>query len=172
MPGFPVCKLQHWPFYTAIMKGFGFVLLFAFAGFLFSGCSQPKAPVYLGYQNFRLAKAGFENNVLATDVKLYNPNGYALKLKSASVDVYFNNSYLGHSTVDSLIVLPPKDTIYVPLQLQAKAKDILSNAFRVLLNPDVKVKITGTAKAGRGNFFLNVPIDYEGTQRIEVKDFR
>jgi len=43
---------------------------------------------------------------------------------------------------------------------------------KVFLNPDVKVKITGTAKAGRGSFFLNVPIDYEGTQHIEVSNFR
>ena len=136
------------------------------------GCSKPLAPKYLGYQNFRLLKAGLTDNVVATDVKLYNPNSYALKLRSASVDVYFNDSYLGHSAIDSLIVLPPKDTSYVPLQLQAKTKDILNNAMKVFLNPDVKVKITGTAKAGRGSFFLNVPIDYEGTQRIDLNEFR
>ena len=154
------------------MKTFVSVLSIAVLLFFGAGCSKPVAPKYLGYQNFRLLKAGLTDNVLATDVKLYNPNGYALKLKSASVDVYFNDSYLGHSSVDSLIVLPPKDTSYVPLQLQAKTKDILSNAMKVFLNPDVKVKITGTAKAGRGSFFLNVPIDYEGTQHIEVSNFR
>ena len=139
---------------------------------LLASCSKPLAPRYLGYQNFRLAKASFGDNILATDVRLYNPNNYALQLKSASMDVYFNNSYLGHSALDTLITLPGKDTTLVPLQLQAKAKDVLSNALKVFLNPDVKIKITGSAKAGRGGIFLNVPIDYEGTQRIELADLR
>ena len=126
--------------------------------------------MYLGYQNFRLAKASLDNSILATEVKLYNPNRYDLKFKSASMDVYFNNSYLGHSAFDTLVTLPAKDTVYVPLQLQAKAKDVLSNALKVFLNPDVKIKITGSAKAGRGGFFLTVPIDYEGVQRINLSD--
>jgi hypothetical protein len=49
---------------------------------------------------------------------------------------------------------------------------VLSNALKVFLNPDVRIKITGSAKAGRGGIFLNVPIDYEGTQRIELANIR
>lgn len=154
------------------MKTFVAVLSIALILLLHSGCSKPQAPQYLGYQNLRLVKADLQNSVVATEVKLYNPNRYALKLKSANVDVYMNNAYLGHTAIDTLISLPGKDTTVVPLQLQANAKDVLSNAFKVLLNPDVKIKITGSAKAGRGSFFLNVPIDYEGTQRIELNGLR
>lgn len=137
-----------------------------------SSCSRPRAPQYLGYQNFRMVKAGLKNNVLATDIKLYNPNGYPLQLKSASLDVYFNNSFLGHSSLDTLLVLPARDTAYVPLQLQVNTKDILNQALKVYLNPDVQIKITGTAKAGRSGFFVNVPINYEGVQRINLAGFR
>lgn len=140
--------------------------------FLLGSCAKPLAPKYLGYENFRLAKASFGTNILATNVKLYNPNRYPLQLKSASLDVYFNNNFLGHSSLDTLIILPAKDTTFIPLQMQAKAKDLLSTAFKLLLNPDVKVKITGSAKAGRSGFFINVPIDYEGMQRINLSDFR
>lgn len=136
--------------------------------YLFSSCSKPVSPQYLGYQSFRMEKIGFTSTILATDVKLYNPNRYPLQLKSASMDFYMNNSFLGHSTLDSLITLPAKDTTYIPLRLQASAKDILSNAAKILLNPDVKIKITGSARAGRGGFFITIPIDYEGVQRIEL----
>ncbi|MDB5205460.1 MAG: type 2 family protein [Flavisolibacter sp.] len=136
--------------------------------YLVSSCGKPVSPQYLGYQNLRMEKVGFTNNVVAIDVKLYNPNRYPLQLKSASLDMYINNSFLGHSALDSLVVLPAQDTVYIPLRLQASAKDILSNTAKILLNPDVKVKITGSAKAGRGGFFINVPIDYEGVQRIEL----
>lgn len=140
------------------------------AGFLFllSSCSKPKAPAYLGYDDFRIEKVGVKNTVVSTRVKLYNPNAYPLKLKSASIDVYINDDYLGHSSLDSLITLPGKDTTYIPLQLTASAKDILSNTLKVWLNPDVRVRITGAAKAGRGSIFVNVPINYEGVQRIQL----
>lgn len=131
-------------------------------------CSKPLSPTYLGYEPFRVEKVGFSNNVIATQVKLYNPNNYPLKVKSASVELFINNNFLGRSTIDSLIELPAKDTTYVPLRLQASAKDLLGNAAKILLNPNVKVKITGSAKAGRGSFFVNVPIDYEGMQKIEL----
>lgn len=144
-----------------------FVVLTGFL-FILGGCSKPKSPDYLGYEDFRVEKVGVKNTVLSTRVKLYNPNAYALKLKSASIDVYINNDYLGHSSVDSLITLPGKDTTFVPLQLTASAKDIISNTLKVWLNPDVKIKITGMARAGRGSLFVNVPINYEGVQRIQL----
>lgn len=150
------------------MKQLKFLSLVLALMYLLVSCSKPQSPKYLGYQNFRMEKVGFSNNILATDVKLYNPNRYPLQLKSASMDVYVNNSFFGHSTLDSLVTLTALDTTYVPLRLQASAKDILSNTAKILLNPDVKIKITGSAKAGRGGFFLNVPIDYEGVQRIEL----
>lgn len=136
--------------------------------YLLGSCSKPASPTYLGYQNFRMEEIGFTNNVLGTDVKLYNPNRYPLQLKSASIDLYINNAFLGHSTLDSLIILPAQDTAYIPMRLQASTKDILSNTAKILLNPDVKIKITGSARAGRHGFFITIPIDYEGVQRIEL----
>jgi LEA14-like dessication related protein len=142
---------------------FSTILVFSLAA-----CSKPASPKYIGYENFRLEKAGLKNTVLSTRVKLYNPNDYSLQLKSASIDVYINDDYLGHSSVDSLIILPKKDTSFVPLRLTASAKDLLNSTLKVWLNPEVKMKIKGSAKAGRGGFFINVPIDYEGVQRIEL----
>lgn len=135
-----------------------------------AGCGKPQPPQYAGYQNFRIEKASLSASVLASDIKLYNPNTYNLNLKSAALDVYFNDKFLGRSTLDSLIVLPAKDTAVFPLRLTASAKDILANSARLLLNPDVKIRITGTAKAGRGGFYINVPINYEGVQRIDLRE--
>jgi LEA14-like dessication related protein len=133
-----------------------------------SACSKPASPTYLGYEDFRIEQVGLKNNILSTRVKLYNPNAYPLQLKSVSIDVYLNDDFLGHSNLDSLIFLPQKDTAYVPLRLTASARDLLSSTLKIWLNPEVKVKIKGTARAGRGGFFINVPIDYEGKQRIEL----
>src|SRR6476620_2103232 len=108
----------------------GLVLLYTL-----SSCSKPKPPQYAGFKNFRIEKASVSNTILATDVKLYNPNGYTLQLKSADVQVYLNDKYLGRSVLDSLINLPSKDTATFPIRMQASAKDILSNGAKLLLNP-------------------------------------
>lgn len=150
------------------MKHISFLAI-VLAVFVLASCSKPQAPQYAGYQNFRIEKASLNNSVLASDIKLYNPNTYNLNLKSASLDVYFNDKFLGHSALDSLIVLPAKDTAVIPLRLTASAKDILSNSAKLLLNPDVKIRLTGTAKAGRGGFYINIPINYEGVQRIDLR---
>lgn len=143
----------------------GFVVFFVLAS-----CGKPLPPRYAGYQNFRIEKASLNNSVLASDVKLYNPNGYNLNLKSAALDVYFNDKFLGNSSFDSLIVLPAKDTAVFPLRITASAGAILANSAKLLLNPDVKIRITGSVKAGRGGLYINVPINYEGVQRIDLRE--
>jgi LEA14-like dessication related protein len=144
------------------------VFVLTFFLFLLSACSKPESPTYIGYEDFRVEQVGLKNTILSTRAKLYNPNKYPLQLKSASIDVYINDDYLGHSALDTLIVLPGKDTSYVPLRLTASAKDLLSSSFKIMLNPEVKITIKGSARAGRSGFFINVPIDYEGRQRIEL----
>ena len=145
------------------------ILLSILLMYVLSSCSKPQPPKYVGYDNFRLEKASINNSILATDVKLFNPNTYDLHLKSASLDVYLNDKFLGHSNVDSLIVLPAKDTATFPLRMEASAKSILSNGASLLMNPEVKIRITGNAKAGRGGIFINVPINYEGMQRLDLR---
>lgn len=135
---------------------------------LLAACSKPKPPQYLGYSNVRLEKAGIAANVVAADIKFYNPNPYALKLKQADLDVYVNSRMVGKSIIDSLITLPGRDSSYVPLRMQAAAKDLLGVMAQLALNPNVRLRVKGTARVGRGSVFINLPVDYEGTQRIEL----
>lgn len=136
--------------------------------FLAIGCSKPIQPTYLGYQNLRLGKTGTKSNVLMSDIKFYNPNKYALNVKQAEMDVYFNDRLLGHTSMNNMVSLPPMDTTLVPFTVEASVTDLLANTAQIFLNPNVRVKIQGNAKAGRGGFFVNIPINYQGTQRIQL----
>ncbi len=130
-------------------------------------CSKPIQPTYLGYQNLRLGKVGTKSNVLMSDIKFYNPNKYALNVKEAEMDVYFNDRLLGHTSMSNTVSLPPLDTTLVPFTIAASMTDILANTAQIYLNPNVRVKVQGNAKAGRGGIFVNIPINYSGTQRIQ-----
>ena len=131
-------------------------------------CSKPIQPTYLGYQNLRLGKVGTKSNVLMSDIKFYNPNKYALNVKEAEMDVYFNDRLLGHTSMSNTVSLPPLDTTLVPFTIAASMTDILANTAQIYLNPNVRVKVQGNAKAGRGGIFVNIPINYSGTQRIQL----
>jgi LEA14-like dessication related protein len=144
---------------------FGYSLMLIFFAI---GCSKPIQPTYLGYQNLRLGKVGTKNNVLMSDIKFYNPNKYALNVKQAEMDVYFNDRLLGHTSLSNMVSLPPLDTTLVPFTIEASATDLLANVAQIYLNPNVKIRVQGNAKAGRGGVFLNIPINYQGTQRISL----
>lgn len=146
-----------------VIFGYFFILL------LFTlGCSKPLQPTYLGYQNLRLGRVGTKNNVVMSDIKFYNPNKYALNVKQAEMDVYFNDRLLGHTSMNNIVSLPPLDTTLVPFSIEASVTDLLANTAQIFLNPNVRVRIQGNAKAGRGGFFVNIPINYQGTQRIQL----
>jgi len=145
-----------------------YFILLCCAAITFASCGKPQPPQYLGYSNVRLEKAGLKNSIVAADLRFYNPNNYALKLKQADMDVYLNNRLMGHSVIDSLLTLPGRDTAAVPLRLQVAGKDLLASATQLLLNPTVRLRMKGNAKVGRGSFFINLPVDYEGTQKIDL----
>lgn len=147
---------------SVIFGYFSIILFFAI------GCGKPIQPTYLGYQNLRLGKVGTKSNVLMSDIKFYNPNKYALNVKQAEMDVYFNDRLLGHTSMNNMVSLPPMDTTLVPFTVEASVTDLLANTAQIFLNPNVRVKIQGNAKAGRGGFFVNIPINYQGTQRIQL----
>lgn len=135
---------------------------------LVTACGKPKPPTYLGYSNVRLEKASLANSVVAADLKFYNPNAYALQLKRADIDVFVNNKLMGHSLVDSLLSLPGRDTAAIPFRVHVDARSMAKQLAGLLLNPNVRLQLKGTARVGRGGFFIDMPVDYEATQRIDL----
>lgn len=132
------------------------------------GCSKPQAPVYYDFVNFKIDSLGESYSVVSADLKYYNPNRYNLQLKEGEVDVYLNQKLAGHSFLDSMIVIPRLDTFYLPVRMRVDMSAIISNAFDILLSNQMDIKLTGKAKVGRSGIFMNVPIFYEGKQKIPL----
>ncbi len=154
--------------YLVMVKKTLYTLSLAFCLFGLSFCKKPKEPDYIDFQHLHLAKAGLDRSLITFDLRYYNPNSFRMQLKEAQVDVYFNDKFVGHSVLDTLIHIPSKDTFLIPVSMEVKLKDLLSNAAQLLLNPDVMVKLNGNAKLGKSGIFVNVPINYEGKQRIDL----
>ncbi len=134
--------------------------------FWLAGCSQPEAPEYYGFQNLQMSRAAGGQAVLSTTVKMYNPNSYSLQLKRAEVDVVINGKHAGHSLLDTTILIPRKDTFYVPLALQIDLNSLFSNALQMLIEKQATIGLDGRVKIKRGMFTFNRPFHYDGKQDL------
>ena len=147
------------------------LLLLWLPALLFFSCSSPQLPLYQDVENFRIGKSGQGETVVSADVKYYNPNNYRMKLKHAEVEVYINNQVVGKSILDTLIVIPKRDRFLIPVSMKVNIKDVFSNALTTLLSGEVDIKLEGFAKLGKGVLFVDVPIRYEGKQKISLDKF-
>jgi hypothetical protein len=50
--------------------------------------------------------------------------------------------------------------------MRVDMKAITSNVLSILLNKEVDIKLQGKARIGRSGFYMNVPILYEGKQKM------
>jgi LEA14-like dessication related protein len=132
-----------------------------------AGCRKPQAPEYYGFQDLEVIQAGSQTT-LATVVKLYNPNHFTVTLRHADVDVSINGKLAGHSVLDSTIVIPSRDTFFVPVAVQVNLKAILSNALKTLLTREVNIGLDGHVKISKGMLTFKRPFHYEGKQDINA----
>lgn len=97
----------------------------------------------------------------------YNPNNFKLKLKDASFDLFFDDTQVGHSMQDTMIVIPARDTFLFPVKLEVSMENVFKNALGALINREVTIKATGNCKVGKGGIFLPFPIKCETKQPLK-----
>jgi LEA14-like dessication related protein len=151
---------------TRRKTGLYWATLILLAG-LTPGCKQPVPPDYYGFQNLQVAQAPGTGTTLSTTVKLYNSNPYSLQLLRAEVDVAINGRHAGHSLLDSTILIPRKDTFYVPIALQVDLKSIMGNLLQSFLTKQALITLDGRVKIKHGMFTFNRSFHYEGKQDIQ-----
>ena len=133
-----------------------------------AGCRQAEAPEYYGFQDFRVGKTAGQQTTLATTLKFYNPNPFSLQLKGAEMDVQLNGKPAGHSVLDSTVIIPKKDTFYVPVMLQVNLQGLMSNALQIFMEKQVMVTLDGRVHLKRGLFPFSRPFHYEGKQDLNA----
>src|ERR1035437_1069618 len=131
-------------------------------------CSSPKALEYRSYSNFQIINAGFNASTVSLDLEYYNPNNYGLQFRMADIDIFINDILLGHSSLDSLIQIPRKNTFILPIKVDVDMHNIFKNALTTLLGQEVTIKAVGRMKVGKANIFISMPVNYEGKQTFSL----
>ncbi|PQJ08857.1 hypothetical protein CJD36_022195 [Flavipsychrobacter stenotrophus] len=139
------------------------------ATLLLTACARPKDLIYRGVEHFGFKQSGITNTMLTVDLKLYNPNKYALMLKSSDVAVYINSSHVGQAYLRDKKLIPAKDTFILPVVLKVDLLHVIPNALQLLTKKEITLKLEGNIRAGRHGIFMVLPVTYEGKQKIDIK---
>jgi LEA14-like dessication related protein len=131
-------------------------------------CSTPKDLEYRDYRNFKLNGMGFTTSRVSMDLQYYNPNNFGLQLRKTELDIFINNNFLGHSSSDTLINIPRRDTFLLPIKFDMDMKNAFKNAFNTMMGNEVTVKVTGRVKVGKANVYMSMPVNYEGKHKFPI----
>lgn len=131
-------------------------------------CTAPKAVEYKTYHNFSINQLGFNSSTISLDLEYYNPNNFGMQLKNTDLDIFIDGNLLGHSVTDSLIYIPRRGNFIVPVKFNVDMRNAFKNAFNTLIGKEVLVKLAGKVKVGKGNVFMNFPINYESKQTFSM----
>lgn len=131
-------------------------------------CSSPKELEYQSFHNFSIQKLGFNNSTVSLDIVYYNPNNFGMQLKNSDMDIYVDGSMLGHSSLDTLIRIPRRDTFMLPVKFDVDMQNIYKNAWSALTGKEVTVKLTGKIRIGKANVFMSFPVNYETKETFSL----
>lgn len=151
-----IMRIKVFPLYLAALA----VLL------VMAGCHKPEAPEYYGFQNLAIGKGAGQQTLLSATIKFYNPNPFSLQLKRAEMTLSVNGKEAGHSTLDSTVFIPKRDSFFVPVTMQLDLHSIFNNALQMLLDQKVKIACDGRVHLKRDGIPFSVPFHYEADQDL------
>jgi LEA14-like dessication related protein len=135
---------------------------------LFLGCSRPQLPQYQAVEHFRINNIGLNNAAVSAELKYFNPNNFQLRLRHVALDIYLNDRFAGRSLLDTLMIIPAKDSFFIPLSCSVEMKGILSNAINLLLTNEIGLKLSGSVRLQKAGIVFTIPVQYEGKERIDL----
>jgi LEA14-like dessication related protein len=136
--------------------------------FTICSCSSPKELEYQSFHNFSIQKLGFNNSTVSLNIVYYNPNNFGMQLRNSDMDIYVDGSMLGHSSFDTLIRIPRRDTFTLPVKFDVNMENIYKNAWSALTGKEVTVKLTGKIRVGKANVFMSFPVNYETKETFSL----
>lgn len=135
---------------------------------VFMSCTTPKALEYKSYSNFSVENLGFDKSTIKLDLEYYNQNNFGMQLRNTDLDIFINGTLFGHSSTDTLIPIPRKDTFNIPIKFVVNMQSVYKNALNTLLGKQVLLKVSGKVKVGKANVFMYFPIDYESKETFSL----
>lgn len=123
-----------------------FLFLFLPLLFLLSSCFE--IPELKGFSNFKMGELHQNKISFDVNVSLYNPNGYGIRVRKSTFDVYINEAYIGEAKLEKSFKMKRKKTTecYVPVEIQLEP-GILMKLMKWASARSVNIRLEGVLKA-------------------------
>ncbi len=136
-----------------------------------SSCSFEDVTVE-SLDSFSLKSQSDEGFVLEMDVTIMNPNNMALKMKRADMEVYLNNTHIGHANIDRRLRLPAnaKSTHRIAVETtyaESFEGNLLSLAASALVG-GLNMRLEGQIRGGTWLFSKKFPIEHK--EKLDLKN--
>ena len=132
--------------------------------FTIFSCATPKPLEYQTFHNFSIQKLGFTSSTIKLDLEYFNPNNFGMQLKNSDLDIFIDGNLLGHSSFDTLITIPRRNTFILPIKFDVDMQNIFKNAWSTLTGKEVLVRLTGKLRIGKANVYMSLPVNYESKE--------
>ena len=125
---------------------------------MFTGCSY-KDVEYRSIEGVGIEKWEGDLVQIAINVKVFNPNNYAIKIADADLKATFNNNDLGNVRLVNTIKLDANTEAVQKVVCEVSGKKILSLVPMAFLTGKSKLTLTGDLKAKVFLFSKRIPVD-------------
>lgn len=130
------------------------VNFFIVAAFLMlQACSKPISPDFKEVSNISINVNNFSEATISGDALFYNPNKKKIVIKSAEIDIMFEEKLVGKIDKEFDLEVTPESDFSVPISINVPVKDLSSNSLSAALG-----MLTGAEKE----------IGFEGNVKIKM----
>ena len=122
---------------------------------------------YRDLRNLKLETISSQKTQISMNLIYYNPNKFGINLKNVNCDIFVDSMYIGKFKLDTMMHIENSSEFSLPAKFEVSLTNILKSSVNMLFN-EVTISARGTTRVGKGGFYLNVPIDYSGKQKLSL----
>jgi LEA14-like dessication related protein len=131
-------------------------------------CKQGiKTPEFLGVNEVKLHSLGMRESQVRMNLSFNNPNSFPIELRKAEIDLSIDERPLGKTILDTMILVPARDSFEVPVRMMVDMKSLFPNLLAVALKDEFNLGVDGTVRVRRSGINLSIPVHYRGKQRLQ-----
>ncbi len=136
----------------------------------FTACAAPKPLVFKGLKSIKIEKASFGKNIFNAQFEYQNPNNFKMVLNKLDCDILINDQVFTKYTLDTNFNIPANANFILPARMEVELSLLLKNSVDILFNKPMKIGVKGSATLSKGMYTKTIPISFETTQKLNLKD--
>jgi LEA14-like dessication related protein len=123
-------------------------------------------PEFRGGESLNIEEIDGKDIHLRAGGKVYNPNGYAIKVKPSTLDIYVNDEYIGKVHLDEKVKMKAKQETLLEAPLTATLADgAMFRLMRLAGAENVTVRMSGKVKAAV--WFISKKVDVNESRTMD-----